>query len=1093
MTTITRKITSLGKANISKMLKEFKLKNIIQVIRLYDIAPKAKKYSDEIKQQAYLLLQTEYNNAMDEIAINARKVEEDRTTNRLANRQLKKDATEQLKRQVIVIEEPTLSKLRDELKHFQGESVIVEYIVTNADLRKLKDDSINPSIMGEESGAQKIRNKNVLASRQYDIPTTFSAWWKTRSRDWWINSEDCVFDYVSQTGKVFIYRQDNPSLDTNKIAQLFREGITNCLFTPIKSWAESKMVEAKTKQTKSRYNCIIKEIKVLEKTYSDGVPEDAISQICNKLQVDISVELPFGTSNKTLIEGQSVRKRLKYFKFMNTRMNHVDLNEIVTHDKPVEISREELLDIKSQLDEKGTFYTFTKDMTNVSSITTLTHQYKISNEFGAIVSKFEIDNGLNFCKIDDIDDSELSKFVNSGTNYNGTIDFQDIDNKAFYNNPDGIRHIDMYRAYSQFKKCHKYEGFLGKITDFRQTDKIMGVGMYKITNIHFDECVPSFKAIHERLNIYIDNNVYTSAELKMLDSLNVTYEIVCGCWGVKPIHFDFNEDMMEMKDGSVRYYSKWAGMCDNHRLKKQFWIKGDKKYFDIIKNNCEEGVVKWFENNEGCIEYPKKHNFHLGHITAFITAYQRISVIEQLLEFDLPNLVRVCSDGIYYTGDVELKNVFRLKEDIKLSNEASSSYVDKAYQKSLFVDCAEARDHFNKELHLGEGGCGKTHYNCVDAGLMRPMFLAPSWKLARGKQVELDINCSVWARAICSDPEKISSIKERANVLIIDEVSMLNEEQKELFFNIYGDMKIIMCGDLGYQLPCIQGEEMKSTGFDNIVSHTTDYRCKDERLKVIKTVLREMIFQKRGKNTINQWVMDEFRKHDRIIGIEELQEKYDIKDTILTGTNETKDYYTNIFKSKFHAIFNKNKFPVEKYFIKENNRLYCNGDIVITDKKPDSKCDVQHAFTSHSFQGETCEENLFIDSSRMFDSRMFYTAISRARRLDQIFIIENKKEPTYKYDWGKIYKITGNNKTYIGSTVSTLESRFSQHKNDCKLFNNGKGKYVTSFDLLSDPNAKIEKIEDFKCNELKDLWERESEIIKQYGSKCVNKTYNEMK
>ena len=37
-------------------------------------------------------------------------------------------------------------------------------------------------------------------------------------------------------------------------------------------------------------------------------------------------------------------------------------------------------------------------------------------------------------------------------------------------------------------------------------------------------------------------------------------------------------------------------------------------------------------------------------------------------------------------------------------------------------------------------------------------------------------------------------------------------------------------------------------------------------------------------------------------------------------------------------------------------------------------------------------EKLFIESSRMFDARMFYTAISRAKKLSQIFIVEPNEE-----------------------------------------------------------------------------------------------------
>jgi hypothetical protein len=254
----------------------------------------------------------------------------------------------------------------------------------------------------------------------------------------------------------------------------------------------------------------------------------------------------------------------------------------------------------------------------------------------------------------------------------------------------------------------------------------------------------------------------------MLSSYGVSFEIVCGCWGVKPIDFEFNEEMLNNKDEEgASYYAKWTGMCDMHHLEKKFWMNGEPAFFDVIRNQCGNGVVKWYENNSGCIAFKKKHNYHLGHITAFITAYQRINVIEQLMEIEYDNIFRVCVDGIYHVqNNVILKNVFREKMDLHFENIAGDSYVSTAMKfPSLFVCNAIERKHYSKELHIGEGGCGKTHYNCNDKGLIKVLFLSPSWKLARCKKNETGINCSVWARALSTDPERITAIKERANVL----------------------------------------------------------------------------------------------------------------------------------------------------------------------------------------------------------------------------------------------------------------------------------------------------------------------------------------
>jgi hypothetical protein len=141
----------------------------------------------------------------------------------------------------------------------------------------------------------------------------------------------------------------------------------------------------------------------------------------------------------------------------------------------------------------------------------------------------------------------------------------------------------------------------------------------------------------------------------------------------------------------------------------------------------------------------------------------------------------------------------------------------------------------------------------------------------------------------------------------------------------------------------------------------------------------------------------------------------------------------------------------------------------------------------HSIQGETAHSKLFIDSSKMFCSKMFYTAVSRAKKIEQIQIII-RQEQKYKYEFASVYKIVSKSGVYIGSTIKPIEKRFSEHRCSYEQYKKGNGKYMTSFKLLDDDKVKIEKIENFKCNDLKDLWEREKEIIQ--STECVNKTYN---
>ena len=822
-----------------------------------------------------------------------------------------------------------------------------------------------------------IGGERGFHTRQYDLTGNVNRFIKQNNvfKDFQVDSDTMIWDKLDgegTKGKLYMYRQDN-NINTEKIKQAFREGITNCLLTPIKIWIEEKIDDAKADRTKQRYKKMNKDVDDMMIEYKNGVPETEVCIICDKLQIDIDITTPF--SSTTLVEARSTKKALSKFRYINTRLDHIEMNHIVNDDNIENVSSmEKMHQIHQQVEESGEYYTFTKNLEGISGISTLTAKYQLDNDYMNVCNNFENETGLNLCKIDDIHNKEISEFVRNGVHYNGTIDFNEL--KIQQGITDEIKHIDMTKGYSQFKKCKYYNGFLGKITDFRETDCIVGVGMYYITDLVFTD--NNFKKYNDKMVMYKNDNIYTDAELHMLKDNGVSYKIVSGCWGVKSIDFDFDDDMTNKKDDGVRYFSKWTGACNSYHLTKSFWIKGGEDMRNIIAGNCE-GVVKRYWNGEIQIEYKKTYNKHLSHITAFITAYMRMNVIEQLLHMDMDKIVRICCDGIYYTDDeTTLCNAFVHKDKMNFRNEQGETYCSNLDEYELVLN--DTRGHNAFELHLGEGGCGKTHYNCNDKGLVRPLFLAPSWKLARVKERETGIRCSVWARAITEDPEKIRFIRNSANVLIWDEVSMMSEDQKDYIKEIYGDMKNILCGDLGFQLPCIDGVPMDNTGFDKIIHHKKDYRCNCPILKSLKDNLRMFIKNKATKQEINKHVVNVFEKLGRVIKYDDLKKQYKINDMILTGTNDMKDFYTDMFKGMFDE---------EKYYIKSNNRLFSNGEIIIGEKPNKTECEVRHAFTTHSIQGETATSNLFIDSSRIFDSRMFYTAISRAKTIEQIYIIKD--------------------------------------------------------------------------------------------------------
>ena len=90
------------------------------------------------------------------------------------------------------------------------------------------------------------------------------------------------------------------------------------------------------------------------------------------------------------------------------------------------------------------------------------------------------------------------------------------------------------------------------------------------------------------------------------------------------------------------------------------------------------------------------------------------------------------------------------------------------------------------------------------------------------------------------------------------------------------------------------------------------------------------------------------------------------------------------------------------------------------------------------------------------------------------------------YQLGKVYKIVGNDKIYVGSTCERLLcQRLSGHIRAYKSYHNGKSKYTSSFVCITDDNHYIELLEACPCNTKDELHKCERKWIEQLV--CVNK------
>lgn len=77
-------------------------------------------------------------------------------------------------------------------------------------------------------------------------------------------------------------------------------------------------------------------------------------------------------------------------------------------------------------------------------------------------------------------------------------------------------------------------------------------------------------------------------------------------------------------------------------------------------------------------------------------------------------------------------------------------------------------------------------------------------------------------------------------------------------------------------------------------------------------------------------------------------------------------------------------------------------------------------------------------------------------------------------------------KFYIGSTRTPLHKRFWTHRSCYNLWTEDGKHYITSFEILQYPDAYIELVEEFPCENAAQLRKKEGEHIRLNRDNCVN-------
>ncbi len=541
----------------------------------------------------------------------------------------------------------------------------------------------------------------------------------------------------------------------------------------------------------------------------------------------------------------------------------------------------------------------------------------------------------------------------------------------YYKNPNYLEHIE-----------NKWVGYY-EIEIIEDNEKLKMIGFYK-SSVH----------------------TITTPQLMVLHNNNIKYKVLSAL--VSPsIDFKLDESTLE-KENKIYIYCKMVGLLISGKSSAvKIKTPNPEQYLNML--NIEESKNVFIDENN-IINIIKERKTTLKHIGYFIHSLTSSKVLDLLLNNDINDILGVKLDSIIVKKEANIKynpEYFRIKEEPKIYEltDLNDGYI-KPYieEKKEETNCNELILNnwliTNKIIFLsGPGGTGKTHSIMQNIPAYRICYSSLSWdRCIDFKNKAGDVQILSLNKLIGDNCEQ-KPLRPSVGFIIIDELTLINKSIIDKIISLYPDKIIFLLGDItfdGFYYQCslenLPGEKhfevIKPKDYNlQFIEYTKNYRFTEElniKLLSFRNLMETIIKSKNNDKTkasilynyIRKEFKDNFKSIDEII--------YNDRDIGVSDLDDKKQGFklTNIFLRKGAK---------PRYYI--NKTMYDQGIIKgqIFNEKPTHKYyDVRLFTTVHSCQGYTLDndQKIIISIEKNFDLRLLYTALSRARRLEQIVFIE---------------------------------------------------------------------------------------------------------
>lgn len=764
------------------------------------------------------------------------------------------------------------------------------------------------------------------------------------------------YEYMIEGGTLEIYRPG--PIVGRRMRQAFRDGISHCVFTPLLERLETSLKTTESKDRKTRLKQKIAKLNDLSTEYETGVPVDDMEKVAKASGFKIVIHDILGKEIFTFNEAGKCGN----VRFTNTRPNHIDEGKIVLDCDSLKLNAQAMSAKWKALRESKEFYMIEGDLKNNEprKIRTIEAVYELNDPNKEYYDAMNETIHLQQCKFNATKHPQVNEFIKAGRIINSWVTpFSD-------EKPTG--HIDMPKAYTQFKKCSYYGGFLGVIHQWRSgsfdRDWIENhIGIYRV---HIKSSNPLLNklGISGSIGFKTTTHILPSPEILYFMDLGAECVIDAGVWGSR-MDFDFEEDMLV-----DRRYAKWSGRLSMEYHSKKYTFNCGEDWASHIKADYGDDCFYWEDRGLCSVKVPIENVYTTHHILAFITSYVRIQMMEAMKKFELNQIVRVVMDGIYFKGSVPpCLDWFVPKPMVDHSYSGFSWYSDEIFP----VDWTEKWITGNTLLS-GQGGAGKTYKVMNDPGFNRILFVTPQHILGAAISKTYKVPYTTIHKLIGEGCEPWIVGHSYPSVIFIDEITQIPDTWIDKVFTMYKDSLVILAGDLNARqwFQCRNGKPgefsaiWKPKGVECILIDG-DRRSRDDELKELKLTIRkkmEDVFIDGDTCEVNRMKMWAMRTVP-LTKFEDAVAMFSSGDVWIAGTNET------------------SRKLLEKGVC---SGWYKKGGYVSFEEK--EEYDKRGSFTIHSFQGRTLETGkIFISINDMFEYSMLYTAVSRAVNYSQLVFV----------------------------------------------------------------------------------------------------------